>query len=69
MRLVDVLEAEDIEALGQQVRAILDGGYLSRALADAVTGMLEGRRVRLSGGIDKYSFDVSIWMEERKRLP
>lgn len=69
MRLVDVLEAEDIEALGQQVRAILDGGYVSRALADAVTGMLEGRRVRLSGGIDKYSFDVSIWMEERKRLP
>ena len=69
MRLVDVLEAEDIEQLGQQVRAILDGGYVSRALADAVTGMLEGRRVRLSGGIDKYSFDVSIWMEERKRLP
>jgi len=66
MRLVDVLEAEDIEALGQQVRAILDGGYVSRALADAVTGMLEGRSVRLSGCLDKYSFDISIWMEERK---
>ncbi|MFH2202648.1 MAG: hypothetical protein ABIJ96_06010 [Elusimicrobiota bacterium] len=67
MRLVDVLEAQDIEQLGQQVRAILDGGYVSRALADAVTGVLDGRRVRLSGGIDKYSFDISIWIEDRKR--
>ena len=66
MRLVDVLEAEDIDALGQQARAILDGGYVSRALAEAVAGVLEGRRVRLSGCIDKYSFDISVWMEERK---
>ena len=66
MRLIDVLEAQDIEALGQQARAILDGGYVSRALADAVTGMLKGRRVRLSGCLDKYSFDVSVWMEDRK---
>ena len=66
MRLIDVLEAQDIEQLGQQVRAILDGGYVSRALAEAVSGVLEGRRVRLSGCLDKYSFDLSIWMEERK---
>jgi len=69
MRLIDVLDAKDIEQLGQQVRAILDGGYVSRALADAVTGVLEGRRVRLSGCLDKYSFDVSVWLEDRKRLP
>jgi len=69
MRLIDVLDAKDIEQLGQQVRAILDGGYVSRALADAVTGVLEGRRVRLSGCFDKYSFDVSVWLEDRKRLP
>ena len=69
MRLVDILEAEDIEALGQQARAILDGGYVSRALADAVTGVLDGRRIRLSGCPDTYSFDISVWMEDRKRLP
>ncbi|HET6454329.1 MAG TPA: hypothetical protein VFI02_07990 [Armatimonadota bacterium] len=69
MRLIDVIDAKDIEALGQQVRAILDGGYVSRALAEAVTGVLDGRRIRLSGCLDKYSFDVSIWMEDRKRLP
>ena len=69
MRLIDVLDAKDIEQLGQQVRAILDGGYVSRALADAVTGVLDGRRVRLSGCLDKYSFDLSIWIEDRKRLP
>lgn len=66
MRLIDVLDAQDIEQLGQQVRAILDGGYASRALAEAVSGVLEGRRIRLSGCLDKYSFDVSIWLEERK---
>ena len=65
MRLVDVLEAQDIEQLGQQVRAILDGGYVSRALAEAVSGVLEGRRVRLSGCLDKYSFDISVWIEEK----
>ena len=66
MRLIDVIDAQDIEQFGQQVRAILDGGYVSRALVDAVTGILEGRRIRLSGRLDKYSVDVSVWMEERK---
>ena len=66
MRLIDVIDAKDIEQLGQQLRAILDGGYLSRALADAVTGVLDGRRIRMSGCLNKYSFDVSVWMEDRK---
>jgi len=66
MGLIDVLESKDIEQLGQQLRAILDGGYLSRALADAVTGVLDGRRIRISGCLNKYSFDVSVWMEDRK---
>jgi len=65
MRLIDVIDAKDIEQLGQQVRAILDGGYVSRALAEAVSGVLEGRRVRLSGCLDKYSFDISVWIEEK----
>jgi len=63
--LIDVFSAKDIAQLGQEVRAILDGGYVSRALAEAVAGVLNGRRVRLSGCLDKYSFDVSIWMEEK----
>ncbi|HET6453975.1 MAG TPA: hypothetical protein VFI02_06175 [Armatimonadota bacterium] len=67
MRLIDVLDSKDIEQIGQQLRGLLDGGYVSRALAEAVTSLLDGRRIRLSGGIDKYSFDVSIWIEDRKR--
>ena len=67
MRLIDVLDSKDIEQIGQQLRGLLDGGYVSRALAEAVTSLLDGRRVRLSGGIDKYSFDISIWIEDRKR--
>jgi len=67
VRLIDVLDSKDIEQIGQQLRGLLDGGYVSRALAEAVTSLLDGRRIRLSGGIDKYSFDVSIWIEDRKR--
>ena len=67
MRLIDVLDSKDIEQIGQQLRGLLDGGYVSRALAEAVTSLLDGRRIRLSGGIDKYSFDISIWIEDRKR--
>ena len=68
MPIIDVLSEKDINQLGQQLRALFDGGYLSTEANRVVDKLIQASRqnkFHLQGTAGKVGFDLTFWAEPK----